>query len=116
MEENKQAEQPPQPNVLDQLKEYAETRLKLAKYKTIEKSASVAASLVSVVVIAFSLILTFMFATFTLALFLGDVLGAAWKGFGIVALFYLLIAVFVIAAKSTFERPIVNLLISKIFK
>jgi len=116
MEEEKKAEQQPQPNILDQVKEYAETRFTLAKYKTIEKSTSVAASLVTVVVIVFSLLLTFLFATFTLALYLGDVLGAAWKGFGIIALFYLLIALIVITAKKSIEKPIVNLLISKIFK
>lgn len=116
MEEKKEAEQPPQPNILDQLKEYVETRVTLGKYKAIEKSTSVAASLVTVVVIVFSLIMTFMFFTFTVALLLGELLGASWKGFGIVTLFYLLIAVIVIAAKSSFEKPIVNLLISKIFK
>jgi ABC-type sugar transport system permease subunit len=118
MEETQQAqaEQPQLPPILDQIKEYAETRFKLAKYKTIEKSTSVAASLVTVVVVAFSGIMTFMFLTFTIALLLGDALGAAWKGFGIVTLFYLLIAIIAIAAKSTIEKPIVNLLISKIFK
>jgi ABC-type sugar transport system permease subunit len=116
MEEKIEAEQPPQPPILDQLKEYAETRFKLAKYKTIEKSTSVAASLVTVVVVAFSAIMAFMFFTFTIALLLGDALGAAWKGFGIVTLFYVLIVVIAVAAKSAIEKPIVNLLISKIFK
>jgi len=116
MEEKKEAEQPLQPNILDQLKEYVETRVTLGKYKAIEKSTSVAASLVTVIVVAFSAIMTFMFFTFTIALLLGEALGAAWKGFGIVTLFYLLIAIIAIAAKSAFEKPIVNLLISKIFK
>ena len=116
MEEKKEAEQPPQPNILDQLKEYVETRVTLGKYKAIEKSSAVAASLVTIVVVAFSAIMAFMFFTFTIALLLGDVLGAAWKGFGIVTLFYVLIAVIAVAAKSTIEKPIVNLLISKIFK
>jgi len=116
MEEKKEAEQPLQPNILDQLKEYVETRVTLGKYKAIEKSTSVAASLVTVIVVAFSAIMTFMFFTFTIALLLGEALGAAWKGFGIVTLFYLLIAIIAIAAKSAFEKPIINLLISKIFK
>jgi len=116
MEEKKEAEQPPQPNILDQLKDYVETRVTLGKYKAIEKSTSVAASLVTIVVVAFSAIMAFMFFTFTVALLLGDLLGAAWKGFGIVTLFYVLIAVIAVAAKSTIEKPIVNLLISKIFK
>ncbi len=116
MEETKEAEQQLQAPILDQLKEYVETRFTLSKYKAIEKSTSVAASLVTVVVVTISLLLTFLFATFTLALFLGEVLGAAWKGFGIVALFYLIIALIFIFAKNKVEKPIVNLLISKIFK
>jgi hypothetical protein len=117
MEEKKEAEQtPPQPNILDQLKAYAETRITLAKYQAIEKGSSVAASLTVVIVIVLVLLLTFLFATFTLALYLGDVMGAYWKGFGVVALFYLLISVIMIAAKSSFEKPIINTLVSKLFK
>ncbi|UEG53171.1 phage holin family protein [Mucilaginibacter daejeonensis] len=117
MEEKKEAEQtPPQPNILDQVKEYVETRVLLAKYQAIEKGSSVAASLAVIIVIVLALLLTFLFGTFTLALFLGDVMGATWKGFGVVALFYLLISVIMVAAKSSFEKPIINLLISKLFK
>lgn len=117
MEEKKEeTQQPPQQPILEQLKEYAETRFTLSKYKVIEKSTSVAASIVTDVVIAISGVLAFLFFTFTLALYLGHVLGAAWKGFGIVTLFYLLIAVIFIVAKKSIEKPIVNMLISKIFK
>jgi len=114
MEENQPI--PPQPPILDQIKEYAETRFKLSKYKAIEKGTSVIASIVTDVVIVVCGLLAFLFATFTLALFLGDVLGAAWKGFGIVALFYLAIVLVFAFAKASIEKPIVNLLISKIFK
>lgn len=108
-------EQPQQPPILDQLKEYAETRIKLAKYKTIEKSTSIIAGVVTDIVIIASLLLTFLFASFTLALFLADVFHSYWKGFGSVALIYLIIAVVVMMAKNGFKKPIVNALIKKIF-
>lgn len=111
-QENKEPQQPP---VLEQLREYAETRIKLSKYKVIEKSTSVIAGLVTDIAIVISLLLTFLFASFTLALFLADVFHSYWKGFGAVALIYLLIAVVVMAAKSSFQKPIVNTLIKKIF-
>lgn len=117
MEEEKQAPpQPQQPPILDQLKEYAETRFKLSKYKVIEKSTSVIAGIVTDIVIIMSLVLTFLFASFTLALFLGELFHSYWKGFGCVALLYLLIAVVMMVAKGSFERPIINVLIKKIFK
>ena len=114
MEEEKKA--PQQPPILDQLKEYAETRFKLSKYKVIEKSTSVIAGLVTDVVIIVSLVLTFLFASFTLALFLGEVFHSYWKGFGCVALLYLLFAIVIMLAKGSFERPLINVLIKKLFK
>lgn len=116
MEEEKKAPQPPQPPIIDQLKEYAETRFKLSKYKVIEKSTSVIASLVRDVVTIMALVLTFLFASFTLALFLGEVFHSYWKGFGCVALLYLLFAIIIMSAKKSFEKPIINVFIKKIFQ
>ncbi|WP_158825882.1 phage holin family protein [Mucilaginibacter lacusdianchii] len=117
MEEKKEeTQQPPQQPILEQLKEYAETRFALSKYKAIEKSTSVAASLVTDIIVAICGVLFFLFATFTLALGIGSALGAAWKGFGIVALLYLVIALVFLFAKVSIRKFIVNLLISKIFK
>jgi ABC-type sugar transport system permease subunit len=102
--------------VLDQLREYAETRIKLSKYKAIEKSTSIAASVVTDVVIAVCMVLTFLFLSFTLALFLGEVVyHSNWKGFGTVGLFYLLIALVVMFAKDSFKKPIINALVKKLF-
>lgn len=110
--QEQEAQQPP---ILEQLREYMETRIKLAKYKAIEQGTSIVASVVTDVAIIICLLLTFLFASFTLALFLGHLLHSYWEGFGIVALLYLLIAIVVMKAKRGFQRPIVNALIKKIF-
>ena len=102
--------------IVDQLKEYAETRFKLVKYEVIERSTSIISDIIVELVIIFSLLLTFLFASFTLALLLADVFHSYWQGFGAVALIYLLIAIIVMAAKRGFERRIVNAMIRKIFK
>lgn len=102
--------------IIDQAKEYVETRLKLLKLEVAERSTSIIANIVVELVVIISLVLTFLFASFTLALFLGDVLNSNWKGFGIVALLYLLIAVILMVAKKPIERPIVNILIRKLIK
>ncbi|AMR31219.1 hypothetical protein A0256_07155 [Mucilaginibacter sp. PAMC 26640] len=112
MEQHKEAARP----IIDQAKEYVETRLKLLKLEAIERSTSIIANIVVELVVVISLILTFLFASFTLALFLGDVFHSYWKGFGSVALLYLLIAVILIVAKKPIERPIVNILVRKLFK
>jgi len=102
--------------IIDQLKEYAETRFKLLKYEVIERSTSIIADIIIDVAIIIILVLTFLFASFTLALFMADVLHSYWQGFGSVALLYLLIAVIIILAKRSFERPIINAMVRKFFK
>ena len=101
--------------IIDQVHEYVETRLKLLKLEVIDRSTTIISTIIVELVIIIALVLTFLFASFTLALFLGDVLGANWKGFGAVALLYLLIAVVIILAKKPFERPIINVLVRKLF-
>jgi len=112
MEEKKEPEAP----LIDQLKEYAETRIKLAKYKAIDGGSSVAAGLIADVVVAISMLLAFIFASFTLAFYLAQVLDSLWEGFGCVGIIYLIIAIAVKINKSSFERPIANAFIRKFFK
>ncbi|HVW97187.1 MAG TPA: phage holin family protein [Mucilaginibacter sp.] len=113
MEDGKQT--PPQP-IIDQLKDYAETRIKLAKYQAIEGGTSIAASLIADVVTVTSMVLAFIFASFTLAFYLGDVFGAYWMGFGCVAVLYIILAIIIKYNKHLIEKPIVNVFIQKIFK
>jgi len=111
MEEKK--EQPP---LFDQLKDYAETRVKLAKYKAIDGGSSVMASMVADVVVVLTMVLAFIFASFTLAFYLADLLGSLWQGFGCVSVLYLVIAIIFKLNKRGFERPIANAFIQKFFK
>jgi hypothetical protein len=113
MEEQKDTTPPP---ILDQLKDYAETRIKLAKYQAIEGGSSIAAGLVTDVVIVVSMVLAFVFASLTLAFYLSGVLHATWAGFGCVAVLYLIIALCIKYNRAKIEKPIVNAIIQKIFK
>ena len=103
------------PPIIDQLKEYVETRLKLAKLDAIDKSTSVLASMVMDVVVAISLILTFLFLSFSLAFYLSSLFHSYCAGFGAVAGLYLLIALIIIFNKEKLQRPLVNLFIRKLF-
>jgi uncharacterized protein YqhQ len=102
--------------IIDQLKEYAETRFKLLKYEVIERSTSIIADIITDVAIIVVLVLTFLFASFTLALFLADVLHSYWQGFGAVTIIYGVIALIIALAKRNFERPIINAMVRKFFK
>jgi hypothetical protein len=114
--EDKKETPPPLPPIVDQLKEYAETRFKLLKYEAIEGGTSILASVITDAITAISMVLAFIFASFTLAYYLSDVLQSFWEGFGCVALIYLIIAVVIKLNKERIEKPLVNLFVQKLFK
>jgi hypothetical protein len=113
MEESKQE----QPGLTDQLKEYIETRIKLARYQAIDKGTSFIANMVTEIFVLICIGMTFFFATITLALFLGHVLNSYWAGFGCIALLYFILAMVASAIKDKHIEPrIIDFLIKKIFK
>lgn len=102
--------------IIDQLKEYVETRIRLAKLQAIEGASTIAANLIADIAVIIATILAFLFASFTLALYLGKVFGAYWIGFGCVAILYLIIALVVKANKQKMEKLLANAFIQKILK
>lgn len=112
MEEQKETPPP----IIDQLKDYAETRIKLAKYQAVEGGSSILASLIADMVAIISMAFAFIFASITLAFYLAYKFDSLWEGFGCVAVLYLLIAVVIKLNKKSLERPLVNAFIQKIFK
>ncbi len=105
------------PGLTDQLKQYIETRIKLARLQAIEKGTSFSANLITEFFVMVCIAITLQFATITLALYLGYVLGSYWQGFGCVTLLYL-IAAFAIAKtkRKIIEPRIVNFLVKKLMK
>lgn len=115
MEEKDKQEQPQQP-IAEQLKDYVETYIMLARLKAIERGTSIFAGIVTDIFIILGLSIAFLFVSLTLALYLGDVLHSNWKGFGFVGLLYLIIIIIVMLARKSMERPIINALIKRLFK
>ncbi len=111
-----EAKKETQPPILDQLKEYAETRIKLAKYQAIDKSTTLVAGIIADTVAIIALVFAFIFFSFTLALLLAKLIGSYWIGFGCVTLLYLLIAIVIFKFKESIEKPIINAFIRKLFK
>jgi hypothetical protein len=103
------------PGLTDQVKQYIETRIKLARLQAIEKGTSFSAGLITEVFVLLCIAITVLFFSVTLALYLGKVLGAYWIGFGIVTLCYLFAAVIVsVFDKKYIEPRIINFLIKKL--
>ena len=116
MEVHTETKIPPLPPIVDQIKDYAETRLKLLKLEVIEGGSSTLAGVLTTLVTVIIALLAFIFASVTLALYLGTLLGSAWAGFGCVTFLYLLIAIIIILNKKGFEKTLSNIFIQKLLK
>ena len=112
MEDQKQTPPP----IIDQLKEYAETQIKLAKYEAIDRSSKFLSSFITDMVVAMAFLLTFLFLSFALAFLLSTWLGSYWAGFGCMAGLYLLIAIIIILAKEKIQKPLIDIFIKKFFQ
>lgn len=114
MEEEKK-ETPPPPPILDQLKEYAETQIKLAKYEAIDRSSKFMASFITDIIVAVIFVLAFLFLSFAIAFVLSNLLGSHWAGFACMGGIYIILALIIIWKKDKIQIPIVNLFIKKFF-
>ena len=104
-------------NILDKAGEYAETQLQLLKYRTIDKGAEVASSLIT------KLAVVLLFATFLfilnigLSLWIGALLGASYYGFFVMAGVYAIIALIVYGFRRQWLKyPLNDLIVKKLLK
>ena len=111
-----EAQKDPQQSIIDQIAEYAEIRFKLTKYKAIDSGTSIFASIITDAIVMLSMVLAFVFASFTLAFYLSQLLESYWEGFGCVTLLYLFIAIVIKVNKRKIEKPLVDAFVKKIFK
>ncbi|WP_316840915.1 phage holin family protein [Pedobacter gandavensis] len=113
MQENKEKDLE---GLVGDAKEYVNTRLEYTRLYLIERGSKMFADMVTNAAVAICFLLAFLFGTFTLALFLSDVLGSYTRGFGCVALIYLLLALIVYFAKEKYiEKAIINFTIRRYF-
>ncbi|RZL33554.1 MAG: phage holin family protein [Pedobacter sp.] len=114
MEENKEKDIE---DLYQDAKEYIDTRIEYTRLSLVEKGAKIIADLITNTTVVIGFVLAFLFASFTLALYLSDVLGSYTKGFGCVAGIYLLLSIIVFLTKDKYiEKVLVNLFIRKYFE
>jgi uncharacterized BrkB/YihY/UPF0761 family membrane protein len=113
MEENKEKDLK---DLFDDAKSYLDTRVEYTRLYLVEQVSKIFADIVTNAAVIICFILAFLFGTFTLALFLSDVLGSYARGFGCVAIIYVFLALFVYYTKEKFiEKAIINFTIRNYF-
>src|SRR5579872_5801844 len=114
MENRKEKETPPP--IIDQLKEYAETQIKLAKLEAIEQGAKFLAGFVVDFIVSVCFVLTFLFVSLSIAFLISKLLGSYWGGFGCMAALYLIIALIMMKRKDKLRPKLTNMFIKNFFK
>ena len=103
--------------LIDQSKDYLETKIELTKLKTIDKSADIISSMLVTIFMLFIFFLLVLFVSTAVALLLGKMLGAYHYGFFIVGGFYAILMLVIYAMRDKWiKTPIINGLIHKMHK
>lgn len=103
-------------DLFEDAKSYIDTRVEYTRLYLVEKVSKIFADVVTNAAVVICFILAFLFGTFTLALFLSDVLGSYARGFGCVAGIYVLLALIVYYTKEKYiEKAIINFTIRNYF-
>lgn len=85
------ADEHPLVSMLNETRNYVETRIDLVQYKTIDKTSQIAGSLISSVILVMVGFLALLTLGFGLALLIGERLGKSYFGFFIVGAFILVL-------------------------
>ncbi len=100
--------------LIERAKEYGKTKFELYRLKAIEKIADTVSSVVSKLVPITIFILFFLILTIGVALWIGDLMGKAYLGFFVVALFYALAGFLLFYFRDSWiKSPVKNSLINK---
>ncbi|WP_256011053.1 phage holin family protein [Desertivirga xinjiangensis] len=105
------------PDIFHLIKEYLSTKAELTRLTVIERVTVVSSSLITDAFVAVTGVLTFLFASFTLALWIGESTGSYAIGFGVVTLIYLALALIVFFSKERLVDGYLNdFLVKRMFK
>ncbi len=98
-------------NYKDLLVDYTEKRIELIKLEAVEKTAIVGGLSASFLLIILFSFMSIMFLSVMMGFLLADITGSMLKGFGLLALFYVLLLILVIIFRTSISKPISNLLV-----
>lgn len=104
------------PPIIEQVKQYLETKIKLLKYEGIDKASGIIADLVTDIVLIIIALVGIIFLSVTLALLAGYLLKSYWLGFGCVTLLYVMILFSGHMLRVSLQNLFIRFFIKKIFK
>lgn len=102
--------------IIEQVKQYLETKIKLLKYEGIDKASGIIADIVTDIVLIILGLVAFIFFSVTLAFFAGYLLKSYWEGFGCVTLLYVLLLFSGHLLKVKLQNIFIRSFIKKMFK
>lgn len=104
-------------DLYEKSEQYAKTSVTLLRLQVIDKTADVLSTLAAVFGVILFLILFGFFINISLGLYLGQLLGASYLGFLVVAGVYLVLGLlFYVFRKKWIQTPISNMIILKLLK
>lgn len=78
--------------IFERVEAYGKVQFELIKFKSMHKGVHVISSFISSIIVYAALTLFIVFASIALSIWLGEIIGHAYWGFGFVALFYGILA------------------------
>ena len=113
METNKE----PIDNLIEEVKDYLETKSKLSKLKALDKGSRIAGDSAGALLITTLFLLFLLFISIAGALALSELIKISYVGFLLVALFYLIVGIIVYVNRTSWIKiPLKNILIRNFFK
>jgi uncharacterized membrane protein len=82
-------------SLLDVATDYGETSIELVRLKVLDKTTDLVSSLVPFSIVIILLVSFLLFVNLGIAFWLGEILGKTFYGFLVVAVFYLIAAIFI---------------------
>ena len=92
----------------DDISNYISSSLELGKLEVYEKLSLGSAAISYGLIIAGIALVALLFALVTVALYLGELLGSLWAGFGIVSGFSILVLLIMLLLKKYFNQKVTN--------
>jgi hypothetical protein len=104
-------------SLFEKAKEYSKTSIELLKLKIVEKTTSLASSIVIIFIVLFCFMLFIIPFNVGIALYLGEVFGKLWYGFLIVSGFYLFVIIIILLFfRKSIKKAISNYIVRRIMK
>ena len=104
-------------NLFERAKDYLDTNIELKKLTIIQAVAKTAGSLASGIILSIVAVFFLFFLSIGAGFYFGELLSSVYKGFFVVAAFYLFVGIIVMLVRKNYiQNPIIDKLISKILK